>query len=43
MNQPTDLHETAEKVWESPTFREIPIAFEATSYALTEDDEPVYR
>jgi coenzyme PQQ precursor peptide PqqA len=29
-------------IWETPTLREIPISFEATSYALA-DDEPLDR
>lgn len=29
-------------VWEAPSLREIPISFEATSYALS-DDDPLYR
>ena len=28
----------AAKVWEAPIFQEIPISFEASSYALTDDD-----
>jgi coenzyme PQQ precursor peptide PqqA len=43
MNQPTDRHEKTERVWEAPIFKEIPIAFEATSYALSDDDDPEYR
>jgi hypothetical protein len=42
MNQSTDCHENTEKVWEAPLFKEIPISFEASSYALT-DDDPLYR
>jgi coenzyme PQQ precursor peptide PqqA len=36
---PTDI----EKGWSTPTFQEIPISFEASSYALTEDDDPLIR
>jgi hypothetical protein len=37
---PTDL----EKSWKTPTFQMIPISFEASSYALTEDDDdPLIR
>jgi coenzyme PQQ precursor peptide PqqA len=43
MNQSTDRHENTKRVWEPPIFKEIPIAFEATSYALSDDDDPVYR
>jgi hypothetical protein len=31
---------TKEKNWDSPTFVKIPISFEASSYALTDDDPP---
>jgi hypothetical protein len=31
------------KVWKTPTLVEIPISFEASSYALTDDDDPPYR
>jgi coenzyme PQQ precursor peptide PqqA len=31
-----------EKIWKTPTFQEIPISFEASSYALI-DDDPLYR
>jgi coenzyme PQQ precursor peptide PqqA len=43
MKQSTDGDENTERVWETPIFKEIPIAFEATSYALSDDDDPVYR
>jgi coenzyme PQQ precursor peptide PqqA len=36
---PTDI----EKIWKTPTFQEIPISFEASSYALTDDDDPIIR
>jgi coenzyme PQQ precursor peptide PqqA len=42
MNKPTDREKNSERVWETPTFNELPIAFEASSYALTDDDPP-YR
>lgn len=38
MNQFTDSSVDEKKAWESPTLQEIPIAFEASAYALTEDD-----
>jgi hypothetical protein len=43
MNPFTDGPTEVEKVWETPTFVAIPISFEASSYALTEDDDPPYR
>jgi len=39
----TDCPADVEKNWESPTFQVIPISFEASSYALTDDDDPVIR
>jgi coenzyme PQQ precursor peptide PqqA len=42
MNQSNIPEKNTEKLWETPTLREIPISFEATSYAL-EDDGPPYR
>jgi hypothetical protein len=42
MIQATTPEKNKEKLWESPTLREIPISIEATSYALV-DDDPVYR
>ncbi len=41
MKQRTDCPENTEQVWETPIFQEIPISFEASSYALT-DGEPPY-
>jgi hypothetical protein len=43
MNQFIDSEKTTEMVWQSPTFQTIPISFEASSYAFTEDDDPIYR
>jgi coenzyme PQQ precursor peptide PqqA len=42
MNQSTECPDNTKSVWETPIFQEIPISFEASSYALTEDD-PLYR
>jgi coenzyme PQQ precursor peptide PqqA len=42
MNQSINPEKSKEKRWEAPTLREIPISFEATSYALA-DDDPLYR
>ncbi len=42
MNQSTNPEKSKGKPWETPTLREIPISFEATSYALA-DHDPVYR
>jgi hypothetical protein len=42
MNKPSDPDKNTERVWETPTFDELPIAFEASSYALNDDDPP-YR
>ena len=39
----TDSPADVEKKWESPTFQVIPISFEASSYALTDDDDPIMR
>ena len=38
-DRPTDI----EKSWQTPTFQVIPISFEASSYALTDDDDLVIR
>jgi coenzyme PQQ precursor peptide PqqA len=38
-DRPTDI----EKPWKTPTFQEIPISFEASSYALSDDDDPLIR
>jgi len=43
MNLLTDGRSEERKVWKSPTLVEIPISFEASSYALTDDDDPPYR
>jgi coenzyme PQQ precursor peptide PqqA len=43
MNTPSEFHNEPAPAWEPPSFQEIPIAFEATSYALTDDDDPIYR
>jgi hypothetical protein len=43
MNQFTDPEKNAEMVWERPIFQTIPISFEASSYAFTDDDDPLYR
>lgn len=43
MNLFTDGPTDVEKIWKTPTFVVIPIAFEASSYALTDDDDPPYR
>jgi coenzyme PQQ precursor peptide PqqA len=40
MSESIDHQENAAKTWETPIFQEIPISFEASSYALTEDDPP---
>jgi hypothetical protein len=29
--------------WQSPIFKPIPISFEASSYALSDDDPPPYK
>jgi hypothetical protein len=36
---PTDI----EKSWKTPTFQVIPISFEASSYALIDEDDPLVR
>ena len=39
-----DCPNEIEKSWKTPTFRVIPISFEASSYALAEDDDdPLIR
>ena len=43
MNQFIDPEKNTEKVWERPIFQTIPISFEASSYAFTDDDDRVYR
>ena len=43
MNLFPDGPPDVEKVWKTPTFVVIPISFEASSYALTGDDDPPYR
>jgi coenzyme PQQ precursor peptide PqqA len=43
MNLSRDCPTDQEKSWKTPTFQEIPISFEATSYALTDDDDPLHR
>jgi coenzyme PQQ precursor peptide PqqA len=42
MNSSNKPEKSAEGIWETPTLREIPISFEATSYSLA-DDEPLNR
>ena len=39
----TDCPAEVEKIWASPTFEVIPISFEASSYAFTDDDDRVVR
>jgi hypothetical protein len=39
----TDFPAGVEKDWQRPAFQVIPISFEASSYALTDDDEPLIR
>jgi coenzyme PQQ precursor peptide PqqA len=41
MNESTDKNNA--EIWETPTFQEIPISFEASSYALIDEDNPPYR
>jgi len=41
MNLPIDGPDNAKPAWKTPIFQEIPISFEASSYALT-DDDPLY-
>jgi coenzyme PQQ precursor peptide PqqA len=43
MSLSTDCPTDIEKCWKTPTFHEIPISFEASSYALTDDDDPLIR
>ena len=43
MNLIPDASPDVEKVWKTPTFVVIPISFEASSYALTDDDDTLYR
>jgi hypothetical protein len=38
MNSYPDSPTEIEKMWKTPTFRVIPISFEASAYALAEDD-----
>jgi hypothetical protein len=38
MNEFTESSADEKEAWESPTLQEIPIAFEASAYALTDDD-----
>ncbi len=40
MNESTNSDKDTEEIWKTPTFQEIPISFEASSYALTNDDPP---
>jgi coenzyme PQQ precursor peptide PqqA len=42
MNQSNTPEKNTEKLWKTPILREIPISFEATSYAMADDDPP-YR
>jgi hypothetical protein len=39
----TDFPTDVEKGWQTPTFQVIPISFEASSYALIDDDDSVIR
>jgi coenzyme PQQ precursor peptide PqqA len=41
MNQSTDCLNNPKNVWETPIFEEIPISFEASSYALIEEDDHI--
>jgi coenzyme PQQ precursor peptide PqqA len=41
MNQSTDCLNKTKNVWETPIFQEIPISFEASSYALIEEDDHI--
>jgi coenzyme PQQ precursor peptide PqqA len=43
MSLSTDCPTDIEKRWKTPTFQEIPISFEASSYALSDDDDPLIR
>jgi hypothetical protein len=38
MNSSPDSPTENEKIWKTPTFRVIPISFEASAYALAEGD-----
>jgi len=40
MSQSSTPDKITKKDWETPIFKEIPISFEASSYALTDDDPP---
>ena len=40
MNLFTDGPPDERRVWKTPTLVEIPISFEASSYALIDDDDP---
>lgn len=42
MNESIDPDNITDQIWHPPTFQEIPISFEATSYAAA-DDDPLYR
>jgi coenzyme PQQ precursor peptide PqqA len=42
MNFPNTSDKDTAPVWETPSLREMPISFEATSYALA-DDDPLNR
>ena len=42
MKESLNLDNNSESIWKPPTFQPVPISFEASSYALVED-EPVYR
>jgi hypothetical protein len=43
MSLSTDCPADIEKSWQTPTFQVIPISFEASSYALTDDDDAIIR
>ncbi len=38
MNSNPDSLTNDEKIWKTPTFRVIPISFEASAYALVEEE-----
>jgi coenzyme PQQ precursor peptide PqqA len=38
MSESIENHENAAKKWETPIFQEIPISFESSAYALTDED-----
>ena len=42
MKEALKLDNNSESIWKPPAFPPIPMSFEASSYALVED-EPVYR